>query len=114
MLNINQDHTYKALWVDDQRPIPLDLGSEGWCSARSFHEAIFKLELFDFEEISLDHDLGSFYGNKELTGMDIVWWLVARKHQGLYVPPVIHVHSANPVGHSNMVDAIQRFLECSG
>lgn len=99
-----------SLWVDDQRPIPADLVARGWCGARSFHEAIFKLELFEFEEVSLDHDLASFYGNKEMTGMDIVWWLVTRKQQGLYVPPVIHVHSANPVGHAWMVDAIKRFL----
>jgi len=105
--------TFTGLWVDDNRPLPEHLLKKGWSRAHSFHEAILKLEMFNFAEISLDHDLGSFYGYKELTGMDIVWWLVQRKENGLFVPPTILVHSANPVGHQQMIETIERFLTCS-
>ena len=109
-LQIKNGCTFIGLWIDDVRPIPDELVEAGWCCARSFHEAIVKLELLEFEAVSIDHDLGSFYGNKEMTGMDIVWWLVQRKQDGGHVPTDIRVHSANPVGHQNMVDTINKFL----
>ena len=99
---------FTCLWVDDTRPIPSDCGSE-WCSARSAWEALLKLELIQFEVVSLDHDLASFIGNKELTGYDILMWLVARKLDGLYVPQRVTVHSANPVGVSKMKDTIAKY-----
>ena len=92
---------YTCLWVDDTRPIPSDCGVE-WCSARTAWEALLKLELLEFHTISLDHDLASFVNNKELTGYDVLMWLVERKHNGLYVPPCIKVHSANSVGAMKM------------
>lgn len=102
--------SFTGLWVDDARPIPESLITQGWTRARSFHEAIVKLELLEFQEISLDHDLGSFYGNKEMTGQDIVWWLVMRKNEGLYIPSKINVHSANPAGARVMLSIIQQHL----
>lgn len=116
MSEIGEEHPktvcncFVGLWVDDIRPIPDDLLNEGWCCARSFHEAIIKLELMEFEAVSLDHDIASFYGNKEMSGQDIVWWLVDRKQQGKYTPPIIKVHSANPVGWAAMSDTVKRFL----
>jgi len=101
---------FVGLWVDDVRPTPDHLQNKGWCRARSFHEAITKLELMDYHEISLDHDLASFYGNREMTGYDIVMWLVARKQQGGYVPSIIHVHSANPVGRKNIQDVVNQYF----
>lgn len=98
--------TYTKLWVDDIRQPP----SDEWTIARSFHEAIVKLELIDFQEVSLDHDIASFYGNREMTGHDIVNWLVQRKMDGKHVPPIIKVHSANPVGVDNMEALIDRYL----
>lgn len=100
--------SFTGLWVDDIRPIPNDYGSE-WCSARSAWEALLKLELLEFDIVSLDHDLASFVGNKELNGNDILNWLVERKVSGLYVPPEIRVHSANPVGVKNMKETIARY-----
>lgn len=102
--------TFVGLYVDDERDLPIHLAEKGWCKASSFHEAIVKLDILEFEELSLDHDLASFYGYKELTGMDIVNWLVQRKMDGLYVPPKIYVHSANPVGSRNMMETIKRYL----
>ena len=99
---------YTCLWVDDIRPIPSDCGEE-WCSARSAWEALLKLELIEFDEVSLDHDLASRVGNKELTGNDILVWLISRKLEGLYVPSRVKVHSANPVGVKPMKEMIAKY-----
>lgn len=100
---------FVGLWVDDERPLPGDLCDAGWCKAPTFHEAVLKLELMEFKEISLDHDLGCFYGNKEMTGYDILMWLVERKLAGLFVPPIVRVHSANPVGRKRMQETIDKY-----
>lgn len=103
---------YTALWVDDERPIPSDCGSE-WCSARSAWEALLKLELLEFHMVSLDHDLASRIGNKELTGYDILIWLVQRKIDGKSVPECVRIHTANPVGRDKMVQTVTRYWgEC--
>ena len=92
------------LYVDDLRPCPT-----GWIVARNFHEAINLLSNFQFVEVSLDHDIASFYGNKEMTGRDILNWLIARKLDGHYTPPIVRVHSANPVGCETMDQDIKRY-----
>ena len=101
---------FKCLWVDDERPIPSDCGTE-WCSARSAYEALLKLELLQFEVISLDHDLASFVGNKEITGYDILLWLVQRKLAGEYVPRCIKIHTANPVGALRMKETVEKYWD---
>jgi hypothetical protein len=101
--------SFTSLWVDDIRPIPSDYGTE-WCTARTAYEAILKLELIEFEVVSLDHDLATFIGNKELTGYDILMWLIDRKvNQIGHVPTEIRVHSANPVGVERMKSMIARY-----
>lgn len=90
------------LYVDDVRPCP-----EGWDLALNFHQAITMLEATEYAEVSLDHDLGSYYGNKEMTGRDILNWLIMVKIQGGYTPPIVHVHSANPAGRDTMVPDIK-------
>lgn len=98
---------FLKLYVDDERETP-----ETWDRAYNVWEALFKLELLHYEEVSLDHDLASFLGPyKELTGLDIVHWLVQRKQDGKYVPPVVKVHSANCVGSQNMQSLIDRYLK---
>lgn len=99
----------KRLYVDDLRPCPA-----GWDVARNFHEAIFMLEqacIFGegYDEVSLDHDIASFYGNKEMTGRDILNWLIMQKLEGFTVPTVVRVHSANPVGVQTMEEDIARY-----
>lgn len=102
---------FTKLWIDDTRILPEKYINEGcWCWARSGYEALLKLELIEFEEVSIDHDLQTFIGNKELNGYDIVGWLVQRKHDGYYVPPKIRVHSANPVDVEKMEDLIRKYL----
>ena len=100
-------NTFTKLYVDDERNTP-----EGWDRAYNVWEALFKLELLQYKELSLDHDLNSFLGPyKELTGYDIVQWLVQRKLDGKYIPPIITIHSANPVGAKNMQELIDRYLK---
>ena len=101
--------TFIGLWVDDERPLPSDLANAGWCCAPTFHEAVLKLELMEFKEVSLDHDLGCYYGMREMTGYDILMWLVERKLNDKFVPPVVRVHSANPVGRQKMQETIERY-----
>ena len=92
------------LYVDDLRPCP-----KGWDVARNFHEAIVMLESKEYYEVSLDHDIASFYGNKEMTGRDILNWLIARKLDGKPSPEIVRVHSANPVGCATMEEDIKRY-----
>jgi len=106
----NEDMSFIGLYVDDERSLPDDLCEAGWTQSKTFHEALVKLELIEFESLSLDHDLGCFYGYTELTGYHIVLWLVQRKQDGLYVPPDIRLHTANPVGRDNMQATIDRYL----
>jgi hypothetical protein len=102
---------FTKLWVDDTRPLPTEYLEEGcWTASPTAWEAIVKLELIQFEEVSLDHDLASFVGNKEITGYDILLWLAKRKHDGLYVPPKIRIHSANVVGVENMQSILRRYF----
>lgn len=100
--------------MDDERPLPDGYAEAGWTIARTFHEAVTKLELLEFDEVSLDHDLGqgSVYGHREMTGYDILNWLVYRKvlNEG-YTPPVVHVHTANPVGRDKMDSIVKQYFE---
>lgn len=102
--------TFSGLWIDDVRPVPNGLAEQGWTCARSGWEALLKLELLEFEEVSFDHDLASFVGNKEINGYDILLWLVQRKLDGHYVPSKVYVHSANCVGVPKMQDLIDKYL----
>ena len=97
---------HKKLWVDDVRIPP----SKEWDWAINFHAAILALETFDYQEVSLDHDLASFYGNKEMTGRDILNWLIARKHEGGYTPEIVKVHSANSAAWPTMQEDIDRYF----
>ena len=97
--------TDKKLFVDDERTPRFP----GWTVVRTFHEAIMELETGQYREVSLDHDLGCFYGNKEMTGRDILNWLIQRKLEGLPVPEVVEVHSANPAGAITMSADIAKY-----
>ena len=46
------------LWVDDIRNAP----DETWTVARTINAAINALKMFEFEEISLDHDISHQVG----------------------------------------------------
>lgn len=94
------------LYVDDERKIP-----DGWDFARNYNDAIDKLSNFNYDELSLDHDIASFDSdNNEKTGYDIALWLAERKNNGAYVPGVIYCHSANPIGKQRIEGVVARYL----
>lgn len=111
-----------GLWVDDLRPLPSDLtgpqwdsptdGAHMWAVATTFHDAIVVLEMCPYiKYISLDHDIASFYGNKEMTGFDVLWWLVDRKVNRPEQCKVewIKVHSANSSAKPKMIETIDKY-----
>lgn len=102
--------TLKGLWVDDERPLPID--DIDWDLARTYDQAIEKLSTIQYDVVSLDHDLGCYREDlkKEFTGYDIALFLVERKLNNLYFPFIIQCHSQNPVGRDRILGVIQRYL----
>lgn len=107
------------LWVDDIRSSP----SEDWTVARTVTEAIRAISRFDFEEISLDHDISHQVVVGKLSRpypCDECFCAVAyficekywiqrdmpeNKELGIMRPllgPKIILHSSNPVGVKEM------------
>lgn len=102
------------LWLDDRRPCP-----DGWTLARTAREAIELLKRHHFEAASLDHDLGHCESCTECSGyksacgcechwsgMTVVIFMITT---GLWPETKPGVHSANPVGSSNIVASIERY-----
>lgn len=90
------------IWLDDERPAP-----EGWTHVKTYEEfcAVVKDKFSLIEEMSLDHDLG-----QDKTGLHCLSWLLNEKiSAGDYKLPDITVHSQNPVGRKNMLQAITSF-----
>jgi len=102
--------TKKALYVDDLRDLPENTDEYTWELSRDGFDAIYKLTHNEYDLVSLDHDIATFLGYKEITGYDIAIWLSHRKNEGLYIPPVITCHSANCVGIENIESVIARYL----
>ena len=101
-----------CLYVDDDavnRNPPED--GNRWVRAFNAHRALAALELFEYDIVSLDNDLASFYGNKELTGRDILSWMI-EEHvtKGRFKNTLVRVHSANPDGRKTMQEDIDRFF----
>lgn len=95
------------VYLDDIRPCPA-----GWELVSNFHEAICFVDnnWHKITEISLDHDISSFYGNKEMTGYDVLMWIIQMVETGQRDKSfTIGVHSQNPVGRRKMIDTIQQY-----
>lgn len=75
------------VYLDDERTPP-----DGWVLVRWPEEAIALLEQGSVVELSLDHDLGD---DDHGTGYDVVLWVERAVAERGFVPPVMHVHSAN-------------------
>lgn len=86
------------IYLDDERPTP-----EGWHRTFTAQETIELLETGVVTHLSLDHDLGAPEAG---TGYDVVCWIEQQTHEGEFIPPVMTIHSANPVGRKNMQMAI--------
>lgn len=82
------------LWLDDNRAPP-----PGWTWAKTANEAAYVLAVHPVTYASLDHDLGIH----QPTGYDLVRWMIRTSNWPQYRPGV---HSANPQGSLNMIEAI--------
>jgi hypothetical protein len=114
------------IYLDDVRT-PVE---DSWEVARNYDEFVSKVlhhGLTNVELISLDHDLGDtamveYYTNvkhnykleyeniREKTGYDCCKWLVNHSLDENTPLPLIYVHSANPIGSSNMMGYINNYL----
>lgn len=93
------------MWLDDLRPAP-----EDWVCFKTANGAIKALSLFDFEVISLDHDLGD--GG---TGYEVLLYIESRVHEDpTWKCPEILLHTANPVGMARMSQAIESINKMIG
>lgn len=94
------------LYLDDERPTP-----EGWNRAYTASEAIEHLKTGRVTHLSLDHDLGP---QEAGTGYDVCLFVEQKVFERAFdfdnpfIPPVMVVHSANPVGRKRMEDAIRQ------
>lgn len=93
------------LWVDDIRPIPDD----SWTLAKTVNEAIRALYLFDWDEVSLDHDISHQVTVGENSRpypceetFEAVAHYIAAKYKILNKVPKITLHTANPNGAERM------------
>jgi hypothetical protein len=102
-----------------------------WVVVRDYHQfvnLINKIGLNNIDVISLDHDLGDtamveYYNNvkdnysldynniKEMTGYDCCKFLVNKSIDDNLMLPLVVIHSANPIGSSNMMGYINNYLK---
>ncbi|ABS41709.1 cyclic-phosphate processing receiver domain-containing protein [Clostridium botulinum] len=86
------------LYVDDLRDCPKE-----FIIARTVEKAIYYLENFHVDILSLDHDLGEdAEGNLLSTGYDLVKYIC---ENGLKANQ-IYLHTDNPVGRDNMYETL--------
>jgi hypothetical protein len=91
------------VFLDDVRKPP-----SGYTLVQTYEECVKLLETGKVKELSLDHDLGT-----EKTGYDVVRWIEEKVAMEDFNPPLIKIHSANPVGRRNMeagISSINRLL----
>ena len=61
-------------------------------------------------DLSLDHDLGN---DERGTGYDVLLWIEKAVATGVFIPPRIVVHSANPPARAKMEAGITRIHNLS-
>ena len=93
------------IWLDDERPMP-----DGYdAHLKTASEAIELIRQGKVSAISLDHDLGS---PENGTGYEVAKFIEEGAFLGSINPIDVRVHSANPVGSSNIkksIDGARRF-----
>lgn len=87
------------LYLDDIRPCPA-----GWLLCRWPDEVINYIRQGGVTEISLDHDLGD---DNIGTGYDVLLWIEEQVKLHDLSPPIIHIHTANPVAKVRMLAAVK-------
>lgn len=97
------------LYVDDVRDAP-----DGWVLARTVEEAKRLLATGEVISVSLDHDMGACKECSDASinyrwcphvedGYALVMWMIENNH----VPPLVSIHSMNPVGRQRMIAALE-------
>lgn len=116
------------IYLDDVRT-PTD---KSWKVVRNYNQfvnSIMYLGLENIEEISLDHDLGpeamdEYFNNvkpnfhldyehivNEKTGYDCAKYVINMCIDKDIIPPIIYVHSANPIGSANIMGYVNNYLK---
>lgn len=90
------------VFLDDEREAP-----PGWLRAFWPNEVIQLLQTGEVTEVSLDHDLGN---DEHGTGYDVLLWIEQEVALNRFVPPKMHVHSANTSAREKMESAIDAIL----
>lgn len=90
------------VYLDDERETP-----EGWIRVYWPDEAIELLRSGKIAEISLDHDLGD---DDRGTGYDVILWIEEQVVTSGFVPPKIHVHTANVSARQKMEQGVKSIL----
>jgi len=93
------------VFLDDLREAPT-----GWLRVCWPDEAIARLQTGTVTELSLDHDLGD---DARGTGYDVLLWIEAAVVRDGFVPPLIHVHSANIAARQRMEAGIAAIIRLS-
>lgn len=101
------------LFLDDERDVRIlyPNNHDEFLVARNLKEAIMLIdELGCPEFVSFDHDLGV-----NETGYELAQFLIKLDLDmyGKFIPKMFdfHVHSANPVGRSNIVNLLDNYLD---
>ena len=105
------------VWLDDVRN-PNNYNNNNWIWVKNVEDCIKILIHNPVEVLSLDHDLGedvediqSFDCKYSLTGYEVCRFLVEeyQANDKNYFPPLIYVHTANPIGGENMMKLLNRY-----
>lgn len=102
----------KQLYIDDIRTPPDDAGD--WDIARTSQDALRLIQQADppYILISFDHDLGLLPDGSCDTTMPVARYIEEMCFQGIQgqgmVCPRYVIHSANPVGRSNLLRCLQQ------
>jgi len=95
------------MYLDDLR----NPKNNGFIIVRSFNEAVQYVQTHGFPSyVSFDHDLGD---HAEKTGYDFAKYLVDLDLNGIMKMPDnfdFNVHSANPVGATNIKNYMENYL----
>ena len=91
------------IYLDDEREAP-----QGWHLLKTSDEAIGILRGGDVTEISLDHDLGD---DRAGTGYDVILWIERAVVEEEFIPPKIHIHTANSSARVKMELGVKKIIQ---
>jgi hypothetical protein len=89
------------IYLDDD--VNYRITPDGWHRTFTAPETIELLKTEQVTHLSLDHDLGPPEAG---TGYDVVCWIEQMVIEKAFNPPIMTIHSANPVGRQKMQAAI--------